>query len=450
MGSQYVVQVKRDNAWKTVSRFDSMEDADKAQLAAKEAILAGGVQEVRILESYFRQKTNDYAYKERYSSGPLDPNHPPPVAPHTIVPASEQPSETPSPGADVQRFNEGPRHESRLNELIPIYFKNLALTLLTLSGYRFWARTHVRRLLWGHTRFLDDPMVYLGRPQELLVGFLLVLVFVFLPVAVVVLVIFREHALGLDEEGFSLSDILLFLLILYLAIAIPFLSSVALYSSRRYRLSRSAWRGIRGTVTGSAWGYGFLTLWCLVLMVITLGWYFPWMRMRLARRRIGNSRFGDLKFKFNGNGGDLLGAFFIFLGIGGGFSGLLENIDEDFGPFLAVILYWLCLLAYRARELKYIAAHSRLGNNIYLKFTFTELEYIRFVLGNALISILTLTTGWAFLQRRQFQFWQQYLVIRGSLDPSKFRQGAKADTSTGEGLADIFDQDIETGFDVGF
>ena len=436
MGSQIVVQVKHDGEWKTVQQFKAGKHADFAAIADEARAKVGGIEEVRVLESNYHDENDERVWKQRYAS-----------TPSRVPDSGRAPAASPS-DTIVERFKEAPRHDSQLNELVPIYFKNLALILLTLSGYRFWARTYVRRFLWGHTRFLDDPLIYLGRPKELLIGFLLVVVFIFLPFAAVVLVALLPD-LGLDlDEGGSFPNLLNFLPFL-LFILISFLISVAVYSARRYRLSRTAWRGIRGTVTGSAWKYGFWTLWYLFLTLITFGWYFPWMRMNLASRRIDNSRFGNLQFIFHGKGNDLLGVFFIYLILGGAFSGLLENIDEDVGPFISAAGYWLCLLGYRAKELRYIADNSKLGT-ISLEFTFTQWEYIRYVLGNALISIITLTTGWAFLQRRQFQFWQKYLVIRGSIDPLKFRQAADANTQTGEGLAELFDQEIDTGFDVGF
>src|SRR6185369_2750814 len=56
-----------------------------------------------------------------------------------------------------------------------IYFRHLALMVLTLSWSRFWGRTRLRRYLWSHFSVLGDRFEYRGRGLELLIGFVLVL-----------------------------------------------------------------------------------------------------------------------------------------------------------------------------------------------------------------------------------------------------------------------------------
>ncbi len=343
-------------------------------------------------------------------------------------------------------------HTSRVGALFPIYFKNLALTLITLGFYRFWAKTNVRRFLWSQTRFLDDPLVYLGRPAELLSGFLLVLALVLLPLALLSYFVAPE-IIKTGEEMAGMAG--LFMLgILPVLILLPFLLGVALYAARRYRLSRTAWRGIRGAMTGSAWNYGLLSIWCWFLTIISLGWYFPWMRMRLARRRITNSYFGDQKFTFSGNGREMLGTYFVFMFLGGIGASIAEVVASKFifadqASWVSAGIAWLMFLLYRSRELAYIAGHSALGD-LKFRYTYSDWLYIRFILGNLLISLASLTTGWVFLQRRQFQFQQRFLGFEGGLDFARLGQSGESETPTGEGLADVLDQGFEIGLDVGF
>lgn len=43
-------------------------------------------------------------------------------------------------------------------DYLPIALSNLALTIVTLGFYRFWAKARERRYLWSRTRFIDDKL----------------------------------------------------------------------------------------------------------------------------------------------------------------------------------------------------------------------------------------------------------------------------------------------------
>ena len=351
-------------------------------------------------------------------------------------------------------------HDSLLREIFPIYAKNLAFTLLTVGIYRFWARTNVRQFLWGRTRFLDTPLLYLGKAKELLAGFFLVLTFVLIP-AVYVWINSEydpttETYQGSDTPANFFGNYLIVLVLL-----IPFLGYVAAYAVRRYRLSRTAWRGISGAQVGSAWIYGLLAMWRWILMLPTLGWHYPWMSVRLAKSRIENSRFGNQSFTFDGTGGDLIYKYMFFIVIGSitttiteiftqGFS--IKGAEQnDLASFLRdlfpTFIFWLFYLNYRATELRYFAEKTTLLN-LRFEYTFSNPEYIGFVLMNVLIYVLTLGTGWAFVQHRQFHFWSEYLKVTGETNFALFCQTSEEGPATGEGIAEMLD--IDPGFDIGF
>lgn len=349
-----------------------------------------------------------------------------------------EPGQAPDGGA-APRPDSGERiqHGCTLAELVPIYFRNLALTLLTLGFYRFWARTEVRRLLWGHTSFLGDPLVYLGRPGELLIGFVVVLV-IFVPPAFYLSIVIVP-----DPEG-KIAGLPAVLSFAYLLMTF-YLASVGAYTARRYRLSRTSWRGIRGAQSGSAWTYGLFVLLYGVISLVTFGWFYPWQRVKLARRRIGNTYLGDRRCTFDGRGIDLLPTFALMV-IGGGIAGFaLEQAFGNAGAVASPVIVWLLFLNFRSRELRYFATRTALGGTRF-SYGFSYLQYLRYVVGNLLITIATLTTGWPFLQRRQFVFWQRHLAIEGTGEFASLRRSAEDGPKIGEGLAEMFD----SGFDVGF
>jgi uncharacterized membrane protein YjgN (DUF898 family) len=76
----------------------------------------------------------------------------------------------------------------------------------------------------------------------------------------------------------------------------------AIYRARRYRLTRTVWRGVRFWMSGSGWAYAArATLWGL-LMLLTLGLALPWREAALERYKMRHSYYGDLQGSFEGRG----------------------------------------------------------------------------------------------------------------------------------------------------
>src|SRR5918995_781358 len=73
----------------------------------------------------------------------------------------------PSAGQPVQKL----QYDGRIGALYWIFIKNLLLNIITLSIYRFWGKTNIRRYAWSHTSLQDQRFEYTGRGGELFVGF---------------------------------------------------------------------------------------------------------------------------------------------------------------------------------------------------------------------------------------------------------------------------------------
>ena len=58
--------------------------------------------------------------------------------------------------------------------LLRIALINALLFVVTLSLYRFWAKTNVRRHIWGCVHVNGEPLEYTGRGLELFLGALIV------------------------------------------------------------------------------------------------------------------------------------------------------------------------------------------------------------------------------------------------------------------------------------
>ena len=354
-------------------------------------------------------------------------------------------------------------HEGRVGELLPIVLLNALLNILTLGFYRFWARTRVRRFLWGNTALLGDRFEYTGTGAELFKGFIFVLFAVLLPITVTNII---------AEFYFADNDIIYGVYNLALLVAIWFLIGVAIYRARRFRLSRTRWRGVRAAQTGPAAAYGAQYLGFLFLNLLTLGWTYPLMRIRLMSRMINHTWFGDRKFEFSGSSGPLFKRFaIIWLGCAaaGGAIWLLylllpethsfiRNPDsfayadpENFhvyvfpiwmivvaGLMAFVILPPIIFCAYTVKEFRYFAECTTFESARF-KFNATVGAFLWLIVGNIVINLLTLGLGLPFTQMRVFRFVCDRLSAGGEIDIDAIIQNAEKRSGLGEGLADAFD-----------
>ena len=132
------------------------------------------------------------------------------------------------------------------------------LELVTLGFYRFWLVTDIRRHLWTHTAIDGDAAEYTGRAKELLVGFLFAL-------AILVPIYLAYFLVGIEFErwqGFASTPLFL---------AFYAFGQFAIFRARRYRLTRTVWRGVRFWMDGSGWAYSLRAMLWGLLVLLTLG-----------------------------------------------------------------------------------------------------------------------------------------------------------------------------------
>jgi uncharacterized membrane protein YjgN (DUF898 family) len=197
---------------------------------------------------------------------PLGPPLPPPVPP-------------PMPVAFT-----GKRHD-----FFELVRRGAGLELVTLGFYRFWLLTDIRRHLWANTLVDGDAAEYTGRGKELLIGFLVAL-------AILMPIYFGYFLIGLEAERLKAFASIPLIVFFYL------FGQFAIYRARRYRLTRTVWRGVRFWMSGSGWVYALkASLWGL-LVAVTLGLALPWRLAALERYKMRHSYYGDLQGSFEGRG----------------------------------------------------------------------------------------------------------------------------------------------------
>lgn len=178
-------------------------------------------------------------------------------------------------------------HSGTFFNVLGLALKNAGLTIVTLTLYRFWARTSMRRRLWSRAWVLGDPLEYTGSAGELFRGFLIALPCFFLPA----IFVFYIAPLAMEPVWAA------WLTFGFYVISVPLIAA-ARYWMRRYQLSRTRWRGIRLGLAGSAWGFAMASWGWWVLQVLSIGWYTPAARINRSRLMWENTRFGDQPFQF--------------------------------------------------------------------------------------------------------------------------------------------------------
>jgi uncharacterized membrane protein YjgN (DUF898 family) len=177
-------------------------------------------------------------------------------------------------------------------EFFRLAARGAALELVTVGFYRFWLVTDIRRHLWSHTIVDGDAAEYTGRAKELLIGFLFAL-------AILVPIYLVYFLISVEAERYQAFASL------PLVVGFYAFGQFAIYRARRYRLTRTVWRGVRFWMDGSGWAYAWRAMLWGLLAIATVGLAMPWREAALERYKMRHSYYGDLQGSFEGRGWEL-------------------------------------------------------------------------------------------------------------------------------------------------
>lgn len=338
-------------------------------------------------------------------------------------------------------------------EYAPIALSNLLLTIVTLGIYRFWATARTRRYLWSRTRFIDEPFEWAGTGLELFKGAVLIFFVLGIP-----LIAFNFLLQRLALEGQTLAAGLLliaFFLLIY------WLVGVAQFRALRYRLARTYWRGIRGGSEDPGMSYGWSSMWKNFVGTAALGLFIPWSMASLWNERWSKMSFGPYHFTATGRVEGLMGRFLLcyaapFLGFIGAFILLMPVIataggdPQGAGPGVAaglavvgaMLLFYftfgLVVMAYYAKFFRQMVAATSL-DQLTFEFTASTKDWIKLILGDAALVIVTLGLGSIFLTYRHWTFMVRHLHAYGYVELENLTQSTTPELREGEGLLDAFD-----------
>ncbi len=308
-----------------------------------------------------------------------------------------------------------PSFHGRGGILFAIWIVNIFLSLVTLGVYYFWGKVKVRRFLFGQTEFEGDRFEYHGTGKELLMGFLKALLLFFIPIFLL------NSVPQLLKTGPVVRAIAAGLAYGILMVFVP----VALVGARRYRLSRTSWRGIRFSFRGETWDFLKIFAFGSFLSTITLGLYFPFFDAKRYHFMISQSYFGSQKFTFDGCGRDLFRPFL--------FSLLLTL------PTLGLYWFW-----YWAKRQRYYWEHTSMGPARF-RSSVTGRVLLNLYVGNFLIGLITLGLGWPWTLTRKARYACKYLILQGPLELAEIHQDARQASATGEAMSGFLDADFSIG-----
>ncbi len=221
--------------------------------------------------------------------------------PQTATLAGEGPS--PSVSLPAQRERSPFGFDGRGSDLLLLYLKSLALTLLTLGIYRFWARVAIYRWVYQHTSFHGARFDYHATGKEKFFAFLKALLYLS---PVLVLLVFLHYLLtseGMRSEQAFVICVYSFFLFMFL------LRPLILVGALRYNLARTSWSGMRFRFDGQVGECYAFYIRDLFLMVLTLGFYWSWHHVKVQRFKAHHTLFGGERFEFRGSSLEFLGLF---------------------------------------------------------------------------------------------------------------------------------------------
>ena len=332
------------------------------------------------------------------------------------APPRTAPPPTTATPAEAPQAPGGPEHRLTFHgdggNLFGIYVVTYFLTLATLGIYSFWGRTRIRRYLFGQTEIEGDRFAYHGTGKELLIGTLKAGVLFMVPM-------FLFYVVPPLDLGFWITTAAIVLGYVLFGVLFP----IAIVGARRYRLSRTSWRGIRFSFRGRALEFVKIFLKHGLLTGLTFGLYYPFFVARRQAFLVPHSYFGSQRFGWDGHGRELFSTYALLW--------LLWL------PTLGLYYFW-----FLARRQRYIWNHTTFGAARF-QSTVTGGKLFGLQLVNLLLLLVTLGFALSWVTVRTMRFTFRYLTLVGPVDLDAIAQEAQFASPTGEGLAGWLDAGLD-------
>jgi uncharacterized membrane protein YjgN (DUF898 family) len=299
--------------------------------------------------------------------------------------------------------------------VMSIHAENLLLSLLTCGGYYFWGKVRLQSYLYSQIAFAGDRFTYLGSGREFLLGWLRAML-------LFGGVVLAQTAIDWnDKSWFQVLGIGFFYAALYL------LTPLITVGTWRFRLSRTAWRGVRFSFRGTVGGYARVFLPGFALATVTLGAFWPDLHVRTRRYLVENSYFGQARFTYDGRGRDLFLPMFVAV--------------LFFVPTMGFSWAW-----FRAKRENYDWSRTQLGS-LRFKAHLTGRSLGWLWSSNLVLVVATVGLAWPWTRIRSLRYRLTRLEVIGDVNWDGFMQDARASSATGEEIGQVMGSSL---FDGGF
>lgn len=300
-------------------------------------------------------------------------------------------------------------------KLFSVYLINMILTVVTLGLYYPWAKVAIMKYMYEETEFEGSRFTFHGTGKEIFMGFIkAVLIFGALYSAMFLLVLTKEPAL-------IIMGVVVFALMML--VMIPF----SIHGSVKYRMSRTSWRGIHFGYRGDRNELMKKFIVNGLITLFTLGFYGPWMAIKIRKYIMDNIRFGNVEFRYEAHGSDyfvlhLKGYFLTYITLGVYSFWYAKNLFN----------FWV--------NNTYLLQNGRQAK---LRSTATGGAYFELIVPNILLILLTFGLGTPWAMVRTMNFVLDNVVIEGELDTDNILQTEKSyKDATGTEVADMLDLDL--------
>ncbi len=314
--------------------------------------------------------------------------------------------------SDKKRFN----YFGKGNEFAFIFFKNIALTILTLGIYYPWAKVEILKYHYKSTELDNHSFDFQGTGKEVFKGFIKVYVLFVFIYAFLFYSFFKENEL--------LSSISLGVFLLFTLLIIPF----AIHGAIKYRATKSSWKNIRFSYLGNKMELFWKSIIGSLLTIFTLGLYGSWYSVDIRQYVVSHLRFGNLSFDFKGKGETLfwmnLKFFFLFF------------------LTLGIYSFW-----YFKEVWSFYAENTEItqnGQKVNFKFNAQTGDVFELAIINFLLIVFTLGIATPWVTLRTFHFMFRFIEIEEGLHTNQIQKVNYEEftDTTGEGFLSFLDLDL--------
>ncbi|MCL2183200.1 MAG: YjgN family protein [Chitinispirillia bacterium] len=306
-----------------------------------------------------------------------------------------------------------------------IWISNLLLTVLTLGIYYPWGRANMKRYIYSSTYIGDHSFEFHGKGKQMFIGLLkfsaiTLLLFVAAIVAMVL------------AGGFGVALTSIFLRVLLVIAYMPILG-LFIHGARRFRMSRTSYRGIRFGYRGKKKSLIWIMTKGALLIPVTLGIYTLWLINNMRSYIYNNTKFGNMKSEFTGKSSD-----FFWMKVVGTFLSYVT---------LGIYYFW-----YKKNQFYFFYENlcfKKDGAVIEIVPKATPRQFFSLIAGNWLILIFTLGIGYPIAKVRTLRFTADNLELVGDVDlntiiqtEEQYRDALGDAAADIDDSADFFDLDV--------